>query len=295
MYRPRKHKVSKTAGNFRISTGIGILDLSAPKVMGVLNLSPDSFYDGGKYNSVDEAYEHARKMLTEGADVIDIGAVSTRPGAKEVYTETEIERLIPVLKKISDHYPDAILSVDTYRQKVAEEAVNNGAHIINDISGGKFDEKMIPFIADRKIPYILMHIKGNPANMQDNPAYNNVVKELIDFFTLQINKLAELGMRNNFIIDPGFGFGKTIENNYDLLMNLKSFTALGHPVMAGLSRKSMINKVIGTRPGNALNGTSVLNTIALMNGACILRVHDVKEARETVQLVEFSKNFGQNI
>ncbi|RLD54645.1 MAG: dihydropteroate synthase [Bacteroidetes bacterium] len=257
--------------------------------MGILNLTPDSFYDGGFYKNEKGFISQTEKMLSEGADIIDIGAVSTRPGADDVTLDEEIKRLVPAIKRISQEFPDAIISVDSYRSKVAEEAINNGAHIINDISGGVFDPEMFHVIAKLKVPYILMHIKGKPKNMQQNPQYKDVVEELTGFFKLQITKLYDLGVTENIILDPGFGFGKSLEDNYTLLRNLSSFKKMGYPLLAGVSRKSMINKVLGTKPSEALNGTSVLHTLALINGANILRVHDVKEAVEVIKLMEVYK------
>ncbi len=265
------------------------ISLKKPIVMGILNLTPDSFYDGGLYSIEKEFLSKVEKMLNEGADIIDIGAVSTRPGADDVTLEEEIKRLVPAIKKISQEFPDAVLSVDTYRSKVAEEAINNGAHIINDISSGVFDPEIFHVIARLKVPYILMHIKGTPKNMQQNPQYVDVVQELTDFFKAQIAKLNDLGITKNIILDPGFGFGKSLEDNYTLLRNLSSFKKMGFPLLVGVSRKSMINKVLGTKPSEALNGTTILHTLALMNGADILRVHDVKEAVEVIKLMEVYK------
>lgn len=267
-----------------------LIDFQNPKVMGILNLTPDSFYDGGKYKS-DLAYlKQVEKMLNEGADFIDMGAVSTRPGSIAVNEEAELERLLIPLDNIRKSFPDAIISIDTYQSKVAREVIAAGAHMINDISGGTLDKEMFKVIADFNVPYIMMHIQGNPSNMQENPVYENVVSDIYQFFSDQINKLAHMGITNNIILDPGFGFGKTVEHNFQLLAGLPSFSTFGFPVLVGLSRKSMINKVIKTKPENALNGTTVLHTIALLNGANILRVHDVKEAKEAINLVEEYKS-----
>jgi dihydropteroate synthase len=268
------------------------IDLSTPAVMGILNITPDSFYDGGKYRNNETLLFQAEKMLNEGAAILDIGAVSSRPGAEEVPEDTELERLLPALENLLSAFPDAVISVDTYRSNVARIAVEAGAHIINDISGGTFDEKMFRTVADLNVPYVLMHIKGTPQNMQNNPQYVDVVQEVKYFFKKQLRKLGNTGVTENIILDPGFGFGKTLENNYELLKDLSAFTDLGYPVLAGVSRKSMINKVLQTTPDTALNGTTVLNTIALLNGAGILRVHDVKEAVEAVRLVEFYGSAG---
>ncbi len=268
------------------------IDLSTPAVMGILNITPDSFYDGGKYTGRDALLRQAEKMLAEGAAILDLGAASSRPGAEEVPEDEELERLLPAVENLLSVFPDAIISVDTYRSKVAKSAVEAGAHIINDISGGTFDDKMFQTVADLNVPYVLMHIKGTPQNMQNNPRYVDVVQEVKYFFKRQLRKLRDAGVTKNIILDPGFGFGKTLENNYELLKDLASFTDLGCPVLTGISRKSMINKVLHITPDEALNGTTVLNTIALLNGANILRVHDVKEAVEVVRLVEFYGGVG---
>jgi len=225
------------------------------------------------------------QMLAEGASIIDIGAVSTRPGAAEVSAEEEKRRLMPVLIEIRKKYPEIIISIDTYRSEIAKMAAGEGADMINDISGGTFDTEMIPTMIDLNIPYVIMHIQGTPGNMQVNPVYKDVIEEVFSFLLHQAKRL-EAGGHHKIILDPGFGFGKTVEHNYSLLNNLDRLTATGYPVLAGLSRKSMINRVLGTRPEEALNGTTVLNTIALLKGASILRVHDVKEALETIKLTK---------
>ncbi len=266
-----------------------LLTISSPLVMGILNVTPDSFFDRGKFNEETNMLKHVEEMLREGASIIDIGAVSTRPGAKEISEEEEIQRLIPAVKLIHQHFPSAILSVDTYRSKIAEMSIENGAAIINDISAGTFDVNMFNTIARLQVPYIMMHMQGTPQTMQHNPAYKNVTLDIIRFFVKQLEQLRKLGIKD-IIIDPGFGFGKTIENNYELLASLRSFEIIDCPLMVGVSRKAMINKVINTKSENALNGTTVVNTIALMNGANILRVHDVKEAMEAVKIVEQYKS-----
>jgi len=257
-----------------------------PLVMGILNLTPDSFFDGGKYRNKKEIIAQVEMMLVEGASIIDIGAVSTRPGAREITEKEEWQRLETTLKMIAAQFPDAIISIDTYRSGVAEKAVHEGAHIINDISGGTFDKLMPAIISRLKIPFVMMHIQGTPQNMQFNPRYENVVEEVKAFFIGQLNIFSSFGILENIILDPGFGFGKTVEHNYQLLRSLRSMKDLGYPVMAGLSRKSMINKVLEIKPQDALNGTTALNVIALLNGADILRVHDVKEAKEAIRLVK---------
>lgn len=273
--------------NFSLSINQKEQFFSKPIIMGILNVTPDSFYDGGKYHSEKDLLLHVDKMITEGATIIDIGAISTKPGAEEISEEKELEKLLQALSSITTHFPDAIISVDTYRSKIAKAVIENGAHIINDISGGTFDDNMFNVVAENHLPYIMMHIQGTPKNMQKNPSYGNVVKEIKQFFRQQITKLNKLGVTKNIILDPGFGFGKTLEHNYKLLQQLRSFEDIGYPILAGVSRKSMINKVLKSNPQKALNGTTVLNTIALMNGANILRVHDVKEAMEAINLVEF--------
>ena len=261
-----------------------IIDFSTPVVMGIINIAPDSFYDGGKYSTEEEWIDHTGQMIKDGAEIIDIGAVSTRPNALLIDEQEEINRLLPVLKVIRANYPDTIISVDTYRSIVARQVIKQGANMINDISGGRFDHNMFDVIAQTGVPYVMMHIQGTPQNMQINPVYENIVEDIKSFFHRQIDKLNKLGVRN-IIIDPGFGFGKSLDHNYELLFKLKSFHTFGLPLMAGISRKSMINKVLGTSPTDALPGTIVLNTIALLNGVNLLRVHDVKEAMDAVRLV----------
>jgi len=273
------------------------LDLTSPAVMGILNVTPDSFFDGGKFTEEHSLLLHAEKMISEGADIIDIGACSTRPNAKEVSEEEELKRLIPAIQLVRKKFSDVIISADTFRSKVAEEAVNAGADMINDISGGGFviasgakqSHSMFEVISKLKVPYILMHIQGTPQTMQTNPQYKDVVKEVKEYFAERVGKLESLKV-GQIIIDVGFGFGKTIEHNYSLLKHLAEFKEFGLPILAGVSRKSMINKALGTKPEEALNGTTATNTIALMNGANILRVHDVKEAKEAVKIFNFAKN-----
>ena len=258
------------------------LDISRPVIMGILNLTPDSFYDGGKFNSIENALLHAEKMVAEGAKIIDIGAVSTRPGAHQVSIEEEWSRMEAVIPVLRNNFPETILSIDTYRSEIAKKAVDAGAHIINDISGGTLDEKMFEVVAGLKVPYVLMHIKGTPETMQQNPEYENVVEEVKRFFEMRIAKLNSLGVKQ-IILDPGFGFGKSLEHNYQLLNSLDVFVEMGYPVLAGLSRKSMITKLYGGEKQEALAGTIEVNKIALQKGAKILRVHDVKEAMEIIQ------------
>lgn len=261
------------------------LDLSRPWVMGILNVTPDSFYDGGKYVSELKVIGRIHQIMGEGADIIDVGAYSTRPGAAFVDEKEETARLMPAVELIRKYYPDALVSIDTFRASVAEE-VNTcmGPVIINDISGGTMDGKMFDFVARAGIPYILMHIQGTPQTMQKNPMYRNVVEDVRDFFADRIGQLNRKGF-DNIILDPGFGFGKTIRHNFQLLNGMYQYRDLGYPLLVGISRKTTIWKTLGITPAEALNGTTVLNTIALLKGADILRVHDVKEAVEAVKLV----------
>jgi len=261
------------------------LDLFSPKVMGILNLTPDSFYDGGKYSSIDSQLKRVEQMLEEGASIIDMGAVSTRPGSIKVSESEEMDRLLPSLKAIRHHFPDAFLSIDTYHASIAEETVKLGADMINDIYGGLYGVGMLETIARLNVPYILMHMKGEPETMQHNPQYQDVVAEIAYFFQQQIAKLRELDF-GQMLIDPGFGFGKTAEHNFQILRRLPEFQTLGCPVVAGLSRKSMIWKSLGVTVQEAGNGTTVLHTFALLKGVGILRTHDVKEAVQTIKLVE---------
>jgi dihydropteroate synthase len=252
--------------------------------MGILNVTPDSFYDGGKFTQDSEIAARVTRMVEEGAAIIDIGGVSTRPGAQEVPEEEEWQRISPVMKLIRRLFPEIFISIDTSNSRIAERAVAEGGDLINDISGGEADTLMFETVARLKVPYVLMHIQGRPATMQINPVYENVTREVLHSLLERAGRLKSLGLKD-IILDPGFGFGKNIEHNYQLLKDLELFTGSGYPVLAGFSRKSMINRVLGTTPETALNGTSVLNTIALMKGASILRVHDVKEAAEAVKLV----------
>jgi dihydropteroate synthase len=262
-----------------------LLDLSTPAIMGILNITPDSFYDGGKFQNEKSVLDAAEEMLKEGVDIIDIGGQSSRPGALRVLPDEEWNRISSTLFLIADKFPNAILSVDTFYAEVAEKAFQAGAAIVNDISAGEFDKDMLPFIAKSRIPYIVMHKKGDPENMQENPNYEDVVNEVLTFFIDKIGQLKNLGI-SDVVIDPGFGFGKTILHNYSLLKNLKTFKILNCPILAGLSRKSMITRVLNVKPTEALTGTVALNTIALLNGASILRVHDVGQAIEVRKLIK---------
>jgi dihydropteroate synthase len=261
-----------------------LLDLSAPVVMGILNITDDSFYDGGRFTDEEKMLAHVSKMLEEGAAIIDVGGQSTRPGAKRVDEKTEAERVVPALQLLKNKLPKAVFSVDTFYASVAEAAINEGASIINDVSGGTMDEKMYEVISTYKVPYVLMHIQGTPETMQKNPFYKNVTAEVMDYFSEKITMLRSLGV-NDIIIDLGFGFGKTVAHNYSLLEKLELFRIFELPMLCGFSRKSMVTRVLNISPEHALNGTTVLNTIALIKGASILRVHDVKEAVEAVKIV----------
>ncbi len=261
-----------------------LLDLSEPKIAGILNITPDSFYDGGKYTAEKEISFKVKKLVSEGADIIDVGAFSSRPGAEFISVKEEKKRLDKALNIIRNIFPDIILSVDTYRSEIAEFVVNNyNVDIINDISGGNFDEKMFETIANLQVPYIIMHMKGTPADMQNNPQYSDVVKELLKYFSEKIEIAKKTGI-NDIIIDPGFGFGKTIKHNYQILSGLELFQIAERPVLVGLSRKSMIYKLNNETPEDALPGTIALNMIALQKGANILRVHDVKETKQVIEV-----------
>lgn len=261
-----------------------LYDLSNPQVMGILNITPDSFYDGGKYFHHSQIKDRVQQMLDDGCDILDIGAYSSRPGAKNISEDEEIKRLSPVLELIRKQFPDIIISIDTFRAGVAEHVIQNfRVEIINDISSGDMDSRMFEVIANHQVPYIMMHMQGTPQNMQKNPQYQNVVKEVIGYFAKKVEQLRLLGV-HDLIIDPGFGFGKTIDHNYQLLKHINDFKIFELPLLAGLSRKSMICRYLDISPNEALNGTSVLNTLALLGGANILRVHDVKEAKETILL-----------
>lgn len=260
-----------------------IIDLSTPKIMGILNITPNSFYDGGKYSSKNNAILQVEKMLKEGATFIDIGAYSSKPNAEFVSEEEELIRIIPIVKSILKEFPETLLSIDTFRSSVAQECINNGAALINDISAGSLDEKMMEVIASNNIPYIMMHLRGTPQTMQSQTNYEHLINEILTYFSDKISKARSLGI-SDIIIDPGFGFAKTTDQNYELLSNLELFKILELPILAGVSRKSMIYKTLNINPEEALNGTTILNTIAVTKGATILRVHDVKEAIECVKL-----------
>jgi dihydropteroate synthase len=260
-----------------------LLDLSTPKIMGILNVTPDSFFDGGRYNSVDNALFQVEKMLGEGADIIDVGGMSSRPGAEVISTEEELRRVIPIVKAIQMRFSDAILSIDTVKAEVAKQAIEAGGRLVNDISAGQFDAQLYETVARLNVPYFLMHMNGTPKTMQHNPEYDNVVTHVTDFFIREVGILRALGVKD-IILDVGFGFGKTIEHNYQLLKKLQDFKIFDLPLLVGVSRKSMIYKFLDIEPESALNATSALHFLALQNGGNLLRVHDVKEAKEVIQL-----------
>lgn len=261
-----------------------LLNISQPIVMGILNVTPDSFYGESRYDNVEKALQQAKKMIAEGASILDIGAYSTRPHAENISIDEELKRLIPVIRAIHKNLPNAIISADTFRSSVAIAAVEAGASIINDISGGTLDEQMFDTIAKLQVPYVLMHIQGTPQTMQQSPHYEDIFKEVLNYFVEKTSLLKNKGV-HDIIIDPGFGFGKALEHNYQLLQQLEKFRLLEYPLLVGISRKSMIYKLLDGTPNTALNGTTILNTIALQKGTQILRVHDVKEAVEAIKLV----------
>jgi dihydropteroate synthase len=273
-----------------INAGGKLLDLKVPKVMGILNVTPDSFYQGSRYNGEKEILIAAGKMLQDGADILDVGGYSTRPGAADISAEEEGRRVFGAIKLILREFPGAVISVDTFRAEIAAEAVEGcGAHMINDISGGDADTGMFGLVKRLNVPYILMHMKGNPKTMQDNPVYNDVVADILTWFGKRIFTLRSTGVKD-IIIDPGFGFGKTAGHNFELLNRLGDFSIAGLPLLIGVSRKSMIWRTLGITADEALPGTVALNTVALMKGADILRVHDVKEAVQAVRLLSRMKD-----
>ncbi|MGO4771359.1 dihydropteroate synthase [Flavobacterium sp. W22_SRS_FK3] len=261
-----------------------LIDLSIPKVMGILNVTPNSFFDGGKYKNEAEIISQVQKMLTDGATFIDIGAYSSKPSAEFVSEKNEIERIVPVIELVLKHFPETLLSIDTFRSEVAKISIENGAAIINDISAGELDDKMFGVIAQYNVPYIMMHMRGNPQTMQSLTKYDDIAKEMLFYFSEKVQQARRLGI-NDLILDPGFGFAKTNDQNYEVLQKMELFNSLDLPVLTGVSRKSMIYKTLDNSAQEALNGTTVINTIALTKGAKILRVHDVKEAMECVTLL----------
>lgn len=268
------------------------MDLLDPVVMGIVNITPDSFYAGSRVKLIDEILAKVSTMISEGSAIIDLGAMSTRPGASEISAEQEIERLKPVLSEIIKTFPDQIISVDTVWSTVARWALEQGVHMINDISAWSIDPEIFNVVVEYKVPYVLMHMKGTPTNMQQNAKYENVVLEVLDFLIAKVGQLAEAEL-HDVIVDPGFGFAKTSEHNFDLLQNLHAFRILEKPIMAGLSRKSTIQKTLNVSADKALNGTTALNMVALQQGAHILRVHDVKEAVECIKLYKELKKYDR--
>jgi dihydropteroate synthase len=262
-----------------------LIDLTTPKVMGIVNVTPNSFYDGGKLTNEKSVLVQVEKMLSDGATFIDVGGYSSKPNAEFVSENEELERVIPIVKSIVKEFPKAVLSIDTFRSKVAKESVENGVAIINDISAGSLDENMMPTVGHLRVPYIMMHMKGTPQTMQTLTQYDDLVKEILFYFSEKIALARSFGI-NDLIVDPGFGFAKTLEQNFELLHKLELLQMLELPLLVGVSRKSMIYKTLNTEAEHALNGTTSLNTISLMKGAKILRVHDVKEAIECVQLYQ---------
>lgn len=279
---------------FQLKTQNKSIVFDRPALMGILNVTPDSFSDGGRYNEMDHALQHCEQMLSEGADIIDIGGCSTRPNNAIATENEEMERVIPILKAVRKHFPEALVSIDTFRKNIAEACVAEGADIINDISGGLFDTEMLPYIGQNHLPYILMHCVGTPETMHQYALDGDIHQTVHDFFAQQCQVLEVYG-EQQIILDPGIGFGKSLEANYQLLSELDRYRYNNLPILIGISRKSLINKVLGTTPQDAENGTTVLNTIALLNGADLLRVHNVKNAREAIELVRTFRNFAANL
>ncbi|KVV15170.1 dihydropteroate synthase [Flavobacterium sp. TAB 87] len=267
-----------------------LIDLTIPKVMGILNVSPNSFFDGGKYDTEAAMVKQVEKMLLEGANFIDVGAYSSKPNAEFVSEQEEIDRIVPVMQLILKHFPETLISVDTFRAKVAALGIDNGAAMINDISAGNLDPNMLETIANYKVPYIMMHMRGTPNTMQQKTNYSDIVKEMLLYFSEKVKLARSLGI-NDLIIDPGFGFAKTLDQNYEVFQKLDVFSMLELPILIGISRKSMIYKELGIKTEESLNGTTVLNAIALNKGASILRVHDVKEAVQSIQLIQKMNQF----
>ncbi len=270
-----------------------LLDISTPVVMGILNATPDSFYNQGRDSDADSILRNAERMLKDGAAILDVGGASTKPGSAIIAPDEELSRVIPVIEALHKHFPEAWLSVDTYHSKVALEAVNAGAAIINDVSSGSIDGNMIATVAQLQVPYIAMHMQGTPATMQQNPQYSNVTPDILNYLRQIVDQCEAAGIKD-IIIDPGFGFGKTLEHNYELLRNMHTLRMLGKPVLAGISRKGMVWKALGTTPEEALNGTTALHMVALQQGANIIRAHDVKEAMEVIKLYSWLTNQQSN-
>lgn len=262
-----------------------IIDLSTPRIMGILNVTPDSFYDGGFYNRESDLLKQAEKMILEGADFIDIGGYSSRPGAQDISIEEEWSRVKPAIQSIKKEFPSALLSIDTFHSQIARQAIGEGCDIINDVSAGQLDTDMFRTVSALQVPYIIMHMRGTPQTMKHLVHYDNLMEEIIDYFHRIIYQLNQSGIKD-VLVDPGFGFAKTADQNFELLNRLEQLHILGKPLLIGLSRKSMIWKTLNTTPEFSLNGTTSLNTVALLKGASILRVHDVKEAKETISLLD---------
>jgi dihydropteroate synthase len=277
-------KIKKPCLMFTLNCNGRLVKTDTPLVMGIINATPDSFFAASRQQQTTAIVQQAAKMIADGATILDIGGQSTRPGSEPITTDEELKRVIPGIEAIHQQFPDIIISVDTYYAKVAKEAVAAGASMVNDISAGNMDETMIDTVASLHVPYVLMHMQGTPQVMQQSPSYTNVTNEVLDFFIQKIALLRKAGI-HDLIVDPGFGFGKTVAHNFELLRNFSAFKLLQCPLLAGISRKSTIYKTLGTTADEALNGTTVLNTVALLNGASILRVHDVKEAKEAIQLI----------
>tara|TARA_B100000768_G_scaffold981_1_gene1171 strand:+ start:6 stop:872 length:867 start_codon:yes stop_codon:yes gene_type:complete len=284
-----KYTSFSVSNSTKIKSNSSVFSTKNPIVMGILNVTEDSFFDGGYYLNEEQILARCKKMLEEGATIIDIGAQSSRPGATLIHADAELLKLLPIIKLLKTDIPQIIISIDTFWAKTASECIKAGAHIINDISAGEIDENMFDTIAKLQVPYIIMHMKGTPQNMQDNPTYNNIMNEVISYFDEKITLLKVKGVKQ-VIIDPGFGFGKTLAHNYQILNNLEKLNKFKLPILVGISRKSMIYKLLDTSAREALNGTSITNTIALQKGASILRVHDVKEAMECIKITTFAKN-----
>ena len=276
--------------NYSINCKGNLIDLSTPKIMSIVNTTPDSFYDGGQYNTIEKALQKVEVDISNNATFIDIGGYSSKPNAAHVTEEEELKRTIPVIEAILKSFPEAVISIDTFRGKVAKEAVDAGAALINDISAFELDKEMINTLKTYKVPYILMHMLGTPQNMQNNPSYKNVVKDIIQFLSNKIKELKTFGI-HDIIIDPGFGFGKTLSNNYELIANLNYFKTLKHPLLVGVSRKSIIYKLLNINSLDSINGTTALNMYSLLNGANILRVHDTKEAKECIRIFNEIQKF----
>lgn len=266
-----------------------LIDFHTPRIMGILNLTPDSFYDGGRKSSREDFIRHAERMLQQGASFIDVGAYSSRPGATHISLQEELDRIVPVIEDLRREFPEIILSIDTFRSEVARSCIEAGAAIVNDISSGSLDDKMLQTVADLQVPYIMMHMRGTPKNMNSLTQYDDLVQDILYYFSEKISEARKLGI-TDIIVDPGFGFSKTLEQNYELMGKLNLFQSLELPILSGVSRKSMIYKLFNSTPDESLNGTTVLNTVSLLQGAHILRVHDVNEAFQCVKMLSLMKN-----